>query len=82
MKLLSTVFFLLFVSFASAQDAPNDLNSSNSSIETEKASDAKSNTVVISVRGIKTMEEIDIENYNKSTYIKMISTQKRKSKIS
>ncbi|MBQ0768332.1 MAG: hypothetical protein KBT58_03510 [Bizionia sp.] len=81
MKLLSTLFFLLFVSFATAQDTKTD-SIINDSIETEKANDTLNNTIVISVKGIKTMEEIDIENYNKSTYIKMISSQKRKSKIS
>ncbi len=84
MKLLSTLFFLLFVSFASAQDAKNDIITTDSITKeaTEKTNDALNQTLVISVRGIKTMEEIDIENYNKSTYIKMISSQKRKSKIS
>lgn len=81
MKLLSTVFFLLFVSFVSAQDTEINSNTNNS-IASEKSNDSINNTVVISVKGIKTMEEIDIENYNKSTYIKMISSQKRKSKIS
>ena len=81
MKLLSTVFFLLFVSFVSAQDTEINSNTNNS-IASEKSKDSINNTVVISVKGIKTMEEIDIENYNKSTYIKMISSQKRKSKIS
>lgn len=81
MKLLFTVFFLLFVSFASAQDSEINSNTNNSIVST-KSKDSTNNTIVISVKGIKTMEEIDIENYNKSTYIKMISSQKRKSKIS
>jgi len=81
MKLLSTLFFLLFVSYVSAQDTKG-ASIINNSIATEKIMSTIPNTIVISVKGIKTMEEIDIENYNKSTYIKMIASQKGKSKIS
>ena len=80
MKLLSTLLLFLFVSFASAQDNQSiDTNevkteTTTNTLEVEK-------TVVISVKGIKTMEEIDIENYNKSSYIKLIASKKQKPKM-
>lgn len=84
MKLLPTLLVFLFASFASAQDnntitkedikTVNTIKSNTITLEVEK-------TLVISVKGIKTMEEIDIENYNKSLLLNMISTIKQKPKM-
>lgn len=79
MKFLTTLLLLLFVSFASAQE--------NKSLEKKELKTEKTNTlavektVVISVKGIKTMEEIDIENYNKASYLKLIASKKQKPKM-
>jgi len=84
MKFLPTLLILLFVSFASAQDnntitkedikTVNTIKSNTITLDTEK-------TVVISVKGIKTMEEIDIENYNKASLLKLIASTKQKPKM-
>ncbi|RLJ68927.1 hypothetical protein CLV86_0316 [Lacinutrix venerupis] len=79
MKFLTTLLLLLFVSFASAQE--------NKSLEKKELKSEATNTlavektVVISVKGIKTMEEIDIENYNKASYLKLIASKKQKPKM-
>ncbi|APY00251.1 hypothetical protein [Lacinutrix venerupis] len=79
MKFLTTLLLLLFVSFASAQE--------NKSLEKKELKTETTNTlavektVVISVKGIKTMEEIDIENYNKASYLKLIASKKQKPKM-
>jgi len=82
MKLLTTLLLLLFVSFATAQDnkaLKEDLKTVNA-IESNTITLAIEKTVVISVKGIKTMEEIDIENYNKTSYLKLIANKKQKAK--
>ncbi|WP_452224387.1 hypothetical protein [Lacinutrix chionoecetis] len=80
MKLLTTLLLLLFVSFASAQDN-NTLKEDLKTVRTIDSSIVEvDKTVVISVKGIRTMEEIDIENYNKSSYLKLIASKKQKPK--
>ncbi|WP_055446044.1 hypothetical protein [Lacinutrix mariniflava] len=79
MKLLSTLLLLLFVSFASAQENQS-LEIKEVITETTKTLEVEK-TVVISVKGIKTMEEIDIENYNKAAYLKLIASKKQKPKM-
>ena len=79
MKFLSTLLLLLFVSFASAQENKS-LEIKEVITETTKALEVEK-TVVISVKGIKTMEEIDIENYNKAAYLKLIASKKQKPKM-
>ena len=76
MKFFATLLILLSFSFASAQNVETI---TNDEVKTETTVTVE-NTVVISVKGIKTMEEIDIENYNKSTYLKLIATKKTKNK--
>ena len=78
MKLLTTLLLLLFVSFASAQDLKT-LDTKEIKTEATKHS-ALEKAVVISVKGIKTMDEIDIENYNKEVYLKLIASKKQKPK--
>ncbi|AUC81525.1 hypothetical protein [Lacinutrix sp. Bg11-31] len=79
MKLLTTLLLLFFVSFASAQEN-QPLEIKEVKTETSNTLEAE-NTVVISVKGIKTMEEIDIENYNKAVYLKLIASKKQKPKM-
>ena len=80
MKLLSTLLLLLFVSFAFAQDN-NSLVTKEVKTETSTITLEVEKTVVISVKGIKTMEEIDIENYNKAFYLDLIASKKQKPKM-
>lgn len=79
MKLFTTLLILLFVSFATAQES----NSTDiKEVKTETTNTlAVEKTVVISVKGIKTMEEIDIENYNKTFYLDLIASKKQKPKM-
>ena len=79
MKLLTTLLLFLFVSFAFAQDNIS-LDTKKVKIETTKTLEVEK-TVVISVKGIKTMEEIDIENYNKASYLNLIASKKQKPKM-
>ncbi|WP_055437112.1 hypothetical protein [Lacinutrix algicola] len=79
MKLLTTLLLLLFVSFASAQDNQS-LEIKEVKTETINTLDVEK-TVVINIKGIKTMEEIDIENYNKAAYLKLIASKKQKPKM-
>ncbi|WP_290468440.1 hypothetical protein [Lacinutrix sp. MedPE-SW] len=83
MKFLTTLLLLLFVSFASAQDnkANNTETKTEVKVVSQAATQVKENTVVISVKGIKTMEEIDIENYNKTSLLKLIASSKQKPKM-
>ncbi|WP_041301536.1 hypothetical protein [Lacinutrix sp. 5H-3-7-4] len=83
MKFLTTLLLVLFVSFASAQDnkVNNKENTTEIKVESQAATQVEENTVVISVKGIKTMEEIDIENYNKTSLLKLIASSKQKPKM-
>lgn len=78
MKFLLTLLVLLSVSFGFAQDNTSN-NLKEIKTETTQTVDV-SKTLVISVKGIKTMDEIDIENYNKSIYLNLIATKKQKPK--
>lgn len=69
MKTLTTLFFLLFVSLASAS---NDTNTKSVEVETTKE-------IVISTKGVKKLEDIKIETINKTTYLElMLSSKKNK----
>ncbi|SDZ91329.1 hypothetical protein [Bizionia paragorgiae] len=81
MKFLSTLFLLLFASFATAQEV-NDTVKSNESIYTEETNQTLTESYVIDVKGIKKLDEIDIINYNKVMYIKLISSEDGTIKIS
>ncbi len=73
----------VFFSYASAQEnqtttkkvnTVNTIKSNTITIDSKKA-------IVISVKGIKTMDEIDIENYNKASLLNLIATIKQKPKM-
>lgn len=75
MKLLITILLLLTVSFVSAQEDKKEIIST---IHTIQALSIDLNQkVVIDVKGIKTMDEIDIENYNKTSYLNLIANKKQ-----
>jgi len=80
MKLLTTLLLVFFVSFTFAQDK-NTIDTKELNIETTNNVLQIEKKVVISVKGIKTMDEIDIENYNKSLYLKLIAFKKQKPKM-
>lgn len=74
MKLLLTLLILLSVSIASAQEHNKE---THAMIALESFAMEGSQDIVINVKGIKTMEEIDIENYNKSNYLSLIVFKKQ-----
>ncbi|WAC02352.1 hypothetical protein N7U66_00985 [Lacinutrix neustonica] len=74
MKLLLTVLLLLSVSMASAKDHNKE---THAIIAFESITMDSTPVLVINVKGIKTMEEIDIENYNKSNYLSLIVFKKQ-----
>ncbi len=80
MKTLSTILLLLFVSFATAQD--NELAKTNDLVEVlvNDIVEAKTiNTIVLSTKGVKKLEDIQIETINKTTYLElMLSSKKNK----
>lgn len=78
MKLLTTLLLFLFISFATAQDN-NSID--NKKIKTKACITMKvKRIIVIDVKGIRTIEEIDIENYNKKSYLSLIANKKQKPK--
>lgn len=82
MKYLLTLLFVLSVSFASAQETNSEKNINvnrinnvdYTNVETVKSHE----DLVISVKGVKKIEDIDIENFNKRTYLNLITSTKRK----
>lgn len=75
MKLLITILLLLTVSFVSAQEDKKEIISTIHTIEARSIH--LNQKVVIDVKGIKTMDEIDIENYNKTSYLNLIANKKQ-----
>lgn len=75
MKLLITILLLLTVSFVSAQEDKKEIISTIHTIEARSID--LNQKVVIDVKGIKTMDEIDIENYNKTSYLNLIANKKQ-----
>ncbi|WP_044397660.1 hypothetical protein [Lacinutrix sp. Hel_I_90] len=75
MKLLITILLLFTVFFASAQEDKKEINIIIPTIEAPSID--LNQEVVISVKGIKTMDEIDIENYNKTSYLNLIANKKQ-----
>ncbi len=79
MKTLSTILLILSVSFATAQE--NKASKTNDVIEVlvNTVEDVKTNTIVLSTKGVKKLEDIQIETINKTTYLElMLSSKKNK----
>lgn len=80
MKFLYTLIILFFVSFASAQDNKQEAITINT-IESKPVIIDNNIDVVISVKGIKRIEDIDIEDYNRSLLLNLIARKELKSKL-
>ena len=81
MKLLSTLLLVLCFSFASAQDLDKkDTTKGNKTEVTITDSTAKTikvNDLVINVKGVKKMEDIDLENFNKNSFLDLLIASKK-----
>ena len=81
MKLLSTLLLVLCFSFASAQDLDKkDTTKGNKTEVTITGSTAKTikvNDLVINVKGVKKMEDIDLENFNKNSFLDLLIASKK-----
>lgn len=78
MKSLPILLILFFVTFGYAQDDKKETLIIVGAKETKIIISESVNAIVISARGIKKLEDLDIENYNKTLYLKLITSKKKK----
>lgn len=80
MKTLTTILLLFFVSFASAQEGQVTKTSDVVEVLVNDTEAVKTNnTIVLSTKGVKKLEDIEIETINKTTYLElMLSSKKNK----
>ena len=86
MKILIAIALFFCVTLVSAQSSAVEKDkNADKKIEVIQAAksveESKDNTLVISVKGVKKIEDLDIENFNKNSFLNLISSKKRKNSI-
>ncbi len=85
MKILIAIALFFCVTLVSAQSSVEKDKNADKKIEVIQAAksveESKDNTLVISVKGVKKIEDLDIENFNKNSFLNLISSKKRKNSI-
>ena len=81
MRLLPTLLLVLCFSFASAQDLEKKDtakgNQTEITVTDSTTKTIKANDLVISVKGVKKMEDIDLENFNKNSFLDLLIASKK-----
>jgi hypothetical protein len=84
MKTFITIACFFTIMFASAQSIESNDAINEISKELDKKAihtDMKPKTLVISVKGVKKIEDLDIENFNKNAFLNLIASKKIKNNI-
>ncbi len=84
MKFLLAIALFFCVTLVSAQSVEknkdvNEKTEVSDNVKNVEVVNAKA--FVISVKGVKKIEDLDIENFNKNSFLNLISTKKRKNSI-
>lgn len=86
MKFIISIALFFTISFVSAQSnetvniSNNTPNALKKKIEVVANKEAKT-LLVISVKGVKKIEDLDIENFNKNSFFNLIASKKRKNNV-
>jgi len=84
MKLIASIILFFTITLISAQsnEVLSVKNTSNDTLNSKKdKSIEKTKAFVISVKGVKKIEDLDIENFNKNSFFNLIASKKRKNNI-
>lgn len=87
MKFIISIALFFTISFVSAQSNEtvninnNTPNALKKKIEVVVANKEAKTLLVISVKGVKKIEDLDIENFNKNSFFNLIASKKRKNNV-
>jgi len=81
MKTLSTILLFFVVTFATAQVNQEAITNDVAEIVVNDKDETNTNTIVLSTKGVKKLEDIKIETINKSTYLDLMLSAKKNKNI-
>lgn len=79
-----TCFFTIMLTSAQSKKSSNIILENNDELDKKVISIdtvVKSKALVISVKGVKKIEDLDIENFNKNAFLNLITSKKLKNNI-